>query len=54
MWLTVITVRQSVVDYWSSALDRPEDHAVSERVRKAARAQTDKVRPRTTRTARWS
>jgi nucleotide-binding universal stress UspA family protein len=41
--LTVITVHQPVVGYLGSALDYPEDQAVSVRVRKAAREQTDKV-----------
>jgi nucleotide-binding universal stress UspA family protein len=41
--LTVITVHQPVLGYWGSALDYPEDQAVSERARKAAREQTDKV-----------
>ncbi len=41
--LTVITVHQPVVAYLGSALDRPEDQAMSERVRKAAREQTDKI-----------
>jgi nucleotide-binding universal stress UspA family protein len=40
--LTVITVHQPVVG-WGSTLDYPEDHALSERVRKAARELTDKV-----------
>lgn len=41
--LTVVTVHPPVVAYLGSALDHPEDQAVSERVRKAAREQTDKV-----------
>jgi nucleotide-binding universal stress UspA family protein len=41
--LRVITVHQPVVGYWGSAVDHPEDHALSEHVRKAAREQTDKV-----------
>jgi nucleotide-binding universal stress UspA family protein len=41
--LTVVTVHQPVVAYLGSAIDYPVDQAVCERVRKAAREQTDRV-----------
>lgn len=41
--LTVITVHEPVVAYWGSVISVPDDQAVSERDRKAAREQTDEV-----------
>ncbi len=41
--LTVITVHQPVMGYWGSAVDYPQDHALSVRIRAAVREQTEKV-----------
>ncbi|TVZ05348.1 universal stress protein [Trebonia kvetii] len=41
--LTVIAVHQPVISHWGSAVSYPEDHAMTVRIRDAAREQTDKV-----------
>jgi nucleotide-binding universal stress UspA family protein len=41
--LLVITVHQPVVGYWGSAIDQPQDHALSTRVGTTVREQTEKV-----------
>lgn len=41
--LTVITVHQPVVGYWGTAVDYPQDHALSVRIRAAVREQAEKV-----------
>jgi nucleotide-binding universal stress UspA family protein len=41
--LTVVTVHQPVVGYWGSVVTEPENQMLAEKLRKAAREQTDKV-----------
>jgi nucleotide-binding universal stress UspA family protein len=41
--LTVVTVHQPVISYWGSAVSYPEDHAMTVRIRAAAREQAEKV-----------
>lgn len=41
--LTVVTVHQPVVGYWGSVVSQPENQMLTEKLRKAAREQTDKI-----------